>query len=146
MKKYRHKKLGIVGEVKSDNHLHYQLVAGDMVSHETIPMIFVKDSNDWEELSFKCLSVFREEDGQIMTYDKDVHGFDFRKVRLISVENEAGLKLKIGDVVSNPAGRMFIITWFYLDSTGHNMLCNGDFTGDGHVNINKVTLVDRQVF
>ena len=46
--------------------------------------------------------------------------------------------LTIGDVVKNRAGQSFVISKFYYNCTGDKILCNGEGTGAGHVNIDKV--------
>ena len=55
MKKYRHIKTGIIGTEGTDGCLHYKQdryepSLGHMViGNGSIPMVFVKDSDDWEE-------------------------------------------------------------------------------------------------
>lgn len=51
MKKYKHKRTGVIGTVKDDFHLHYERCSGNLCSVESIPMCFVDESNDWIELT-----------------------------------------------------------------------------------------------
>lgn len=51
MKKYIHKKTGVIGELKEDCHVHFKRCSGNVCSLESIHMDFVVESNDWEEIN-----------------------------------------------------------------------------------------------
>jgi hypothetical protein len=44
----------------------------------------------------------------------------------------------IGDKVVTPSGQKFIISEFYMDCNDEHLLCNGEKTGAGHINITKI--------
>jgi len=60
MKKYIHKKTGVIGELKKDCHVHFKRCPGNVCSLESIHMDFVIGSNDWEEFSEYKVYNFRE--------------------------------------------------------------------------------------
>jgi len=51
MKTYKHKQTGIIGKTNDQDYfLHIERGNSEVIALETISMVFVENSNDWEEL------------------------------------------------------------------------------------------------
>jgi hypothetical protein len=58
MKKFRHKRTGIIGTLKEDGHLHFERSGGGCSAYETIWKGFVENSCDWEEIKQPLLTTY----------------------------------------------------------------------------------------
>jgi len=86
---------------------------------------------------------------EVKKKDYEILSFTFKEGDKIiySIERISdGEVFCIRDTVTNPAGLSFKISEFYLDHNEDRLLCNGDKTGNGHINITKIEHYKEPVF
>ena len=77
MKKYRHKKTGVIAEINElDQNYHFERISGEYSSLEYLHKSFVEGSNDWEEVIKLVTEVKRNRDGAIFKIGEKVKSVD----------------------------------------------------------------------